>query len=53
MPSMGLILLFGGAVGAMLLLYAALSGPATSKARAMPANKEAGFMGMSPCGAGA
>src|SRR5438128_1583370 len=32
MPSMGLILLFGGAVGAMLLLYAALSGPATSKA---------------------
>lgn len=32
MPSMGLILLFGGAMGAMLLLYAALSGPATSKA---------------------
>ena len=34
MPSMGLILLFGGAVGTMLLLYAALSGPATSKATA-------------------
>lgn len=32
MPSMGLILLFGGAMGVMLLLYAALSGPATSKA---------------------
>lgn len=32
MPSMGLILLFGGAMGAMLLVYAALSGPATSKA---------------------
>jgi tight adherence protein B len=34
MPSMGLILLFGGAMGAMLMLYAALSGPATSKATA-------------------
>jgi len=32
MPSMGLILLFGGAMGVMVLLYAALSGPATSKA---------------------
>src|SRR6478672_748856 len=32
MPSMGLILLFSGAMGVMVLLYAALSGPATSKA---------------------
>ena len=32
MPSLGLILLFGGAMGAMLLVYAALSGPATNKA---------------------
>src|SRR5438045_9145794 len=32
MPSMGLILLFGGAMGVLVLLYAALSGPATSKA---------------------
>ena len=31
MPSMGLILLFSGAMGVMVLLYAALSGPATSK----------------------
>lgn len=32
MPSMGLILLLGGAMGVLVLLYAALSGPATSKA---------------------
>ena len=32
MPSMGLILLFGGVMGVLFLLYAALSGPATSKA---------------------
>ena len=32
MPSLGLILLFGGAMGAMFLVYAAMSGPATNKA---------------------
>ena len=31
MPSLDLILLFAGAAGAMLLLFAAMSGPATSK----------------------